>query len=165
VYEVLSPLYGNPSSPRVLYKTKDVFFKSEGFYTVMTSFKQDLKTFGMWDCSPVKKPLDANNRLSKSDCPEVVDPIVHRRYRSIVGCLSYLVNMTRPDLVFTYSQMNKFVQYPGMFHLEVAELVLQYVRATHDQGISYDDLGPDKRNKLGGWVYSDFDNDIDSRSL
>jgi len=42
VYEVLSPLYGNPSSPRVLHKTKDVFFKSEGFYTVMTSFKQDL---------------------------------------------------------------------------------------------------------------------------
>jgi hypothetical protein len=115
VYEVLSPLYGNPSSPRVLYKTKDVFFKSEGFYTVMTSFKQDLlgrfvgtdegevteylgceiirnrevstteivqfantecvlKTFGMWDCNPVKKPLDANNRLSKSYCPEVVDP-------------------------------------------------------------------------------------------
>jgi hypothetical protein len=73
--------------------------------------------------------------------------------------------MTRPDLVFTYSQMNKFVQYPGILHLEVAELVLQYVRATHDQGISYDDLGPDKRNKLGGWVPSDFANDIDSRSL
>jgi len=25
VYEVLSPLYGNSSSPRVLYKTMDVF--------------------------------------------------------------------------------------------------------------------------------------------
>ncbi len=56
-----------------------------------------LKTSGMWDCHPVKTPgLDANNRLSKRDCPEVVDPNVHRRYRSIVGCLSYLVNMTEP---------------------------------------------------------------------
>jgi hypothetical protein len=122
-----------------------------------------LKTFGMWDCNPVKTPLDANNRLSKRDCPEVVDPNVHRRYRSIVGCLSYLVNMTRPDLAFSYSQLSKFVQYPGMAHLEAAERVLQYVRGTYDQGISFYDLGPDKRNILGGWVDSDFASDIDSR--
>jgi hypothetical protein len=34
VYEVLSPLYGNPSSPRALHKTIDAFFKSEGFDTI-----------------------------------------------------------------------------------------------------------------------------------
>jgi hypothetical protein len=34
VYEVLRPLYGNPSSPRVLHKTMDAFFKSEGFDTI-----------------------------------------------------------------------------------------------------------------------------------
>jgi hypothetical protein len=34
VYEVLSPLYGNPSSPRDLHKTMDAFFKSEGFDTI-----------------------------------------------------------------------------------------------------------------------------------
>ena len=34
VYEVLSPLYGNPSSPRALHKTMDAFFKSEGFDTI-----------------------------------------------------------------------------------------------------------------------------------
>jgi hypothetical protein len=54
-----------------------------------------LKTFGMWDCHPVTTPLDAHNRLSKRDCPEVVDPNAHRCYRSIVGCLSYWENMTR----------------------------------------------------------------------
>jgi hypothetical protein len=93
----------------------------------------------------------------------VVDPNVHNRYHSIVGCLSYLVNMTRPDLAFSYSQLSKFVQYPGMAHLEAAERVLQYVRGTYDQGISFYDLGPDKRNILGGWVDSDFASDIDSR--
>lgn len=122
-----------------------------------------LKTFGMWDCHPVNTPLDANNRLSKRDCPEVVDPNVHRRYRSIVGCLSYLVNMTRPDLAFSYSQLSKFVQYPGKVHVEAEERVLQYVRATYDQGIAFFDLGVDKRNKLGGWVDSDFASDADSR--
>jgi len=82
-----------------------------------------LKTFGMWDCKPCATPLDANSRLSKADCPQVVDPALHRRYRSIVGCLSYLVNMTRPDLAFAYSQLSKFVQYPGVVHLQAAERV------------------------------------------
>ena len=59
-----------------------------------------LKTFGMWNCKSVSTPLDSNSRLSKSDCPEVIDPVVHHRYRGITGCQSYLVNMTRPDLAF-----------------------------------------------------------------
>jgi hypothetical protein len=43
-----------------------------------------LKTFGMWDCKPCATPLDANSRLSKADCPQVVDPVLHRRYRNIL---------------------------------------------------------------------------------
>ena len=72
--------------------------------------------------------------------------------------------MTRPDLDFSYSQLSKFVQYPGKAHMEDAERVLQYVRATYDQGIAFYDLDTDKRNKLGGWVDSDFDTDVNSRS-
>ena len=49
-------------------------------------------------------------------------------------------HMTRPDLVLSYSHLSKFVQYPGILHLEVVERVLQYVRATYDLGISLYDL-------------------------
>ena len=38
-----------------------------------------LRAFDMWNCHPVATPLDANTRLSKLDCPSVVDPQVHRR--------------------------------------------------------------------------------------
>ncbi len=102
-----------------------------------------LKTFGMWNCHPVNTPLDANNRLSNRDCPEVVDPNVHRCYRSIVGCLSYLENMNRPDVAFRYSHLRNFVQYPGKAHMEPTERVLQYVRTTYDQGIVFFDLRQD----------------------
>ena len=70
-----------------------------------------LKTFGMWDCMPCTTPLDTSSRLSKTDCPQVVDPVLHHRYHSITGCLSYLVNMMRTDLAFAYSQlsMNEWV--------------------------------------------------------
>ena len=73
------------------------------------------------------------------------------------------MNVTRPELDFRYSALSKFVQYPGMVHLEAAERMLQYVRATYDQDISCYNWGPDKRNKSVGWVDSDFASDIDSR--
>ena len=74
---------------------------------------------------------DPNVRLTKRDSPEVVDPRLHRRMMSIVGCLSYLVNMTRPNLAFTYSQLSKFVQSPGPVHLAAAERALAYLRPRH----------------------------------
>ncbi len=71
--------------------------------------------------------------------------------------------MTRPDLVFAYSQLIKFVQYPGVVHLQVAGRVLQYVCDTYDQGITYCELGAEVKNKLIGWVDSDFGSDPDTR--
>ncbi len=112
--------------------------------------------------NPVATPLD-HMRLSKLDCPEVVDPLVHRKYRSIVGCLSYLVNMTRPDLAFSFSQLSKFLLYPGDAHLAAAYRVLAYVKGTLNEGLSYHDPGVRKPNKRSGWVDSDFASDIDTR--
>ena len=114
-----------------------------------------VRTFGMWDCNPVLNPLDPNIRLTKRDSPEVVDPRLHRRMRSIVGCPSYLVNMSRPDLAFTYSQLSKFVQSPGPVHLDAAERALAYIRGNYNEGITYCDPEEDRRNKPTGWVDSD----------
>jgi hypothetical protein len=46
-----------------------------------------LRVYYMLECNPVATPLDPNVRLYKLDCPDVVDPLVHRKSRSIVGCL------------------------------------------------------------------------------
>ncbi len=71
-----------------------------------------LRTFGMWDCKPIHTPLDANSRLTNGDCPEVVDPILHRRYRSITGCLSYLENMCESAVLepFCYLSILHFAE-------------------------------------------------------
>ena len=71
--------------------------------------------------------------------------------------------MTRPDLAFTYSQLSKFVQSPGPIHLAAAERALAYLRGTYMEGITYYDPGAKTRNKLIGWVDSDFAADPDSR--
>ena len=57
---------------------KAMLFSSAGYA------ERVLRVFNMWDCNPVATPMDPNVRLSKLDCPEVVDPLLHRKYRSIV---------------------------------------------------------------------------------
>ena len=66
-----------------------------------------------------------------------------------------LVNMTRPDLAFTYSQLSKFVQAPGPVHLAAAERALAYLQGTYNEGITYGNPGEERRNQLTGWVDSD----------
>jgi hypothetical protein len=122
-----------------------------------------LRAFNMWESHPVATPLDPNVRLSKLDFPTVVDPRVHRKYRRVVGCISYLVNKTRPDSSFSFSQLSKFRQYPGKTHLAAAYRVLAYVRGTLNQGIYFHDPRAGKRNILSGWVDSNFASDVDSR--
>ena len=77
-------------------------------------------------------------------------------HRGALWDVSHLVNMTRPDLAFTYSQLSKFVQSPGPVHLAAAERALAYLRGTYNEGITYYDLGDERRNKLTSWVDSDF---------
>jgi hypothetical protein len=47
--------------------------------------------------------------------------------------------------------------------LQAAELVLQYVRGTYDQGITYVDPGDETKNKSIGWMDTDFGSDPDTR--
>ena len=77
--------------------------------------------------------------------------------------MSYLVNMTRPDLAFSFFQLSKFLQCPGDAYLAAAYRFLAYVTGTLNQGLSYHDPGVGKRNTLSSWLDSDFASDIDTR--
>eukprot|EP00961_Rhodomonas_salina_P038073 512003-Rhodomonas_salina.1 len=121
-----------------------------------------LRLYGMWGCAQVKKPLEPGTRLSKADCPQHVDPALHCRYRGIIGHLSFLVGCTQADLAFAYTELSKFVQYPGVKHMRAAERVLQYLMGTYNQGITYRRLDQLRRNVLEGWVDSDYAADPDS---
>ena len=96
-------------------------------------------------------------RLVKTDCPETPNPTLQRRYRSIVGSIGYLVQMTRCgsigylvqmtrcDMAFAYGQLSLFLHNPGPVHIVAAERVPAYVRGTHDQGLSYCDPGAENQ--------------------
>ena len=45
-----------------------------------------------------------------------------------MGSLGYLVNTTRPDLAFAYSELSKYVDSAGLPHMHAAEHALRYLR-------------------------------------
>ena len=69
--------------------------------------------------------MKPNTLLSQDDCDSSPKPDFHKRYQGIVGSLGYLVTMTRRDLVWSYSELSKYVQFPGQSHVEAAEHVLR----------------------------------------
>lgn len=125
--------------------------------------KKILQLYCAWDLPAVRTPLEPGVRLSKEDSPEVVDPVLQRRYSGIAGHISFLVTMTHCDLAFAYAELSKFVQCMGPVHLKAAEQVLQYLCRTFEDGITYSDPGPGKRNRLVIWVDSDYASDPDTR--
>jgi hypothetical protein len=128
-----------------------------------------LRTYDYWDCIPALTPMTPGSRLTKEQCDTQCDPrpdpAFHRRYRGIVGSLGYLVNMTRPDLAWSYSELSKYVQNPGKAYMDAAHHVLRYLqllRATYDQAIVYERTDT-LANTIWGWVDSDWAADLDSR--
>ena len=98
--------------------------------------------------------MKPNTRLSKDDCDISPNPDFHKRYRGIVGSLGYLVTLTCPDLAWSYSELSKYVQFPGQMHMDTADHVLRYLRDTWDETITYIRCTR-RKNELWGWVNAD----------
>ena len=64
--------------------------------------------------------MQPNTRLNKDDCDKNPAPDFHRRYRGIVSSLGYLVTTTCPNLVWAYSELSQYVQFPGKNHMLAA---------------------------------------------
>jgi len=108
--------------------------------------------------------MQPNTRLNKDVYYKNLAPDFHRRYRGIVGSLGYLVTMTRPDLAWAYSELSKYVQFPGKNHMLAAEHVLCYLRGTWNQRIlRYSSDSHENHNVLWGWVDADWAGDTDTR--
>jgi hypothetical protein len=128
-----------------------------------------LNAFGFWEYSkPTKTPQTPGMRLSAADKPASPDPVLHHRYRAIVGALGWLNQGTRPDISHTYSEeLSKFLQCPGQKHMDTAEYCLKYLAGTVNLCIQYgrtkdSEIEGLQLNRLWGWVDADFAADLDT---
>jgi hypothetical protein len=80
-------------------------------------------------------------------------------YRSIVGCLRYLVH-TRPDISFAVGYVSRFMEAPTTEHLAAVKHLLRYIAGTINLGCSFTAKGEEK---LTGYSDSDMAGDVDDR--
>ena len=77
--------------------------------------------------------MNSKEKPRKEDGVEKVD---EAHFRSLVGCLMYLI-ATRPNILNSISIMSRFMQCVSELHLKVAKRVLRYVKKTYDFGVKF----------------------------
>ncbi|RAW38178.1 hypothetical protein PC110_g5547 [Phytophthora cactorum] len=94
-----------------------------------------LKRFKLDSCRAVSTPqtLSPLPLPATSDQDDVNNPKVP--YRAIVGCLQYLVQSTRPELVNAVRTLGKLLSKYMLENYVMAKRVLCYLRGTIDYGL------------------------------
>ena len=90
-------------------------------------------------------------------------PQDHTTYRQIIGKLMYAMVGSRPDLAYALSVLGCHAAAPDMYHLDMAQCTLAYVKGTLDYKLHYP--RPSKSTPvLSGYVDSDWANSPDRKS-
>ena len=95
-----------------------------------------LERFGFDGCHPRQIPM--NPKCKPKKCSEG-DPIFHdqKKYASAIGCLLYLANTTRPDILHSTTVMCQFVAFPSMEHWNSVAEIIRYLSGTKTFGLFF----------------------------
>ena len=112
-------------------------------------------------------PISKGSVYSKTQCPQTdleVEEMSAYPYRSVLGCLSFIANRTRPDISYAVNIFSQFQSNPGLVHWDGLLKLLGYVKYTRDfklklvcnkvQIVTYTDAdfasNRDDRTSMGG---------------
>lgn len=84
-----------------------------------------LDRFAMTNCNPTKTPLPTGTILISGSREEVKEAS-ELPYQSLIGCLQWLLNSTRPDIAHAVSQLSRFNANWTITHWMMAKHVLRY---------------------------------------
>ena len=96
--------------------------------------KKVVEATGMTLCSPNKTPTSQTALGSDPEGPPIKE---NWKYSSVVGMLLYLSTNTRPDIAFAVSQVAWFTSNPKQSHASAVKMIIRYLSATSDQGLSF----------------------------
>ncbi|GJZ29117.1 zinc finger, CCHC-type containing protein [Tanacetum coccineum] len=92
-----------------------------------------LKDSNMMESNDTKIPMDPGTKLVKAEDGNSIDATY---YRSLIGCLRYLLH-TRPDLSYSVGLLSIFMQELKDHHLKAIKQVIRYIKGTKEHGIIY----------------------------
>ncbi|TMW59504.1 hypothetical protein Poli38472_004573 [Pythium oligandrum] len=123
-----------------------------------------VERFNQQSCRDVTNPCEQSLKLSKADGPrddQQKAEMSKRPYRSLIGCLQYVAQCTRPDIAFAVTHLSRFMENPGPRHWTAAIRVLRYLKSTRDYGISYG--GDHEENTPVVFCDADWGTSVDDR--
>lgn len=127
----------------------EVFESNQGIFINQKSFSlKILNKFCMENCKPAGTPIAQGEKLSSHGDFEKVD---EGSYRSLIGCLPYLIT-SRPDIMFFVSPLSRFMHCYNVVHFKATKRVLRYVKRTLSYGVEY---VKEKESKLIGFTDSE----------
>ncbi|KNZ59572.1 hypothetical protein VP01_1700g3 [Puccinia sorghi] len=90
-----------------------------------------LEELGLEDCKISTTPLTPNLKLrDASDDDHSRFRKLNINYRSAIGLLNHIAQLTRPDISFAVSSLARFSVKPGMTHWHEVKKVWQYLKGT-----------------------------------
>jgi hypothetical protein len=113
---------------------------------------------GLSECNAHLAPLENRLKLSVQNEEKVMDRTL---YRSLVGCLKYLVN-TRPDLGYAVGYVNRFLDEPKEDHMAAVKNIVRYVARTQNWRLWFS-KHEKKEAALTVFSDSDYAGDVDKR--
>jgi Reverse transcriptase (RNA-dependent DNA polymerase) len=124
-----------------------------------------LARYSMTECNPWPTPLSLGVELTKGQAP-LTEADQHfmknKPYWEVLSSVMYTQMATRPDLSYAVSTLSKFSSNPGKLHWTALMHVLQYIKGTLDNKITYGGSG---RTSLTPYRYvdADYGGDRDTR--
>ena len=129
------------------------------------------KFFKMNDLSniPVRSvPLKVGSQVLKGDCPESDRPdmVMYKRFRSILGGISHVVNWTHKECGKAVSMLSKVMANPGPKHMALLLELAGYLKGVADRPLVMKRnarLFPSPRVTVWAYCDSDYAGDLDTR--
>ena len=123
---------------------RDTFTISQEAYS-----KSILERFGMSEWKPTNTPGCGPELSNQQPDEAMLNEEEKKRYQGIVGCLMYVLQVLRYDIMYAVGQLARPMAKPSKIHMVAAKYTLRYLAGTTDFSITY------KRGDFKLAVFSD----------
>ena len=94
-----------------------------------------LEKIGLENLKPISTPWEVGMKFTKNDDTDgLTDKL---KYQAAIGCLTYLMNATRPDITAAVNVLSQFVNCPNQQHWPGVKRILRYISGARDHGLVF----------------------------
>ncbi|POW10838.1 hypothetical protein PSTT_05755 [Puccinia striiformis] len=120
-----------------------------------------LQEYNLQDEHVASCPINPREYMKKATSNEIIEfNKMNVNYRALIGSLTYLSILTRPDISYAVSTLSQYLDNPGIKHYYAAVQVFRYLKGTYRFGLIFK---KEKGAQLKAFADADWGNCPDTR--